>query len=82
MIVTETRTKNGKQYKCTYSDAGMMIAYGVNQYCIAYDPADSSREYAETEIAIAKVALSNSAEVDADTAAYAEAGRILMGVSE
>jgi hypothetical protein len=72
MLVTETRTINDKQFTYNYSDSGFYIERDGILYAEAYDPIDSGRVYTETDTPI---------EPTEDTeAAYAEAGKILMGV--
>lgn len=60
----------------TYSDRGVMIHGGFPEgdYAEAIDPISMNRTYVETDIPIED-------ESDEDSA-FAEAGRILMGVSE
>jgi len=74
MIVTEyyeTRT-DGVVLVRTYSDAGMMIERDGVRYSEAIDPQDAGRVYTETDEPV-------SDNTDAD---YAEAGKILLGVSQ
>lgn len=72
MLVTETRTIKDREFTYNYSDAGFYIERDGAMYEEAYDPIDSGRVYTETDTPI---------EHDEDEdAAYAEAGRILMGV--
>jgi hypothetical protein len=72
MVVTETRTIDGRDFTYNFSDAGFYIERDGAMYEEAYDPIDSGRVYTETDTPI---------EPTEDTeAAYAEAGRILMGV--
>lgn len=72
MLVTETRTIKDREYTYNYSDSGFYIERDGIMYAEAYDPIDSSRVYTETDTPI---------EPAEDTeAAYAEAGKILMGV--
>ena len=74
MIVVETRTVRGIDYKYTYSDIGRKIMQDRTGdiYDEAYDPLDSDRTYTETDIPIEEP-------TDED---YAEAGKILMGVED
>ena len=72
MLVTEKRTINEQTFDYTYSDAGFYIERDGAVYEEAYDPENSGRVYAETDTPIPH-------EED-EEAAYAEAGRILMGV--
>ncbi len=62
----------------TYSDTGMLIERDGIRYCEAVDPVDAGREYIETDEPIEK---SEEPETDEDEA-YAEAGKILLGVDE
>lgn len=48
MIVTEQLTINDRQFTKTYSDSGYMVERDGVRYSEAIDPADISREYAET----------------------------------
>lgn len=69
MIVTKTVTVDGREFKKTYSDAGWMLACGLERYEYAYDLPESEREYEETSRSIpgfeidADVALAEIAEV-------------------
>lgn len=74
MLVTETRTIKDREFTYNYSDAGFYIERDGAMYEDAYDPIDSGRVYSETDTPIPH-------EED-EEAAYAEAGRILMGVNE
>ncbi len=76
MIITEQIEKRETRYIHTYSDAGMMIERDGLQYVDAIDPIASGRTYTETNIPI-----DPDSEGD-EEAAYAEAGKILMGVIE
>lgn len=72
MLITENITLDGITYLHNYSDAGFKIRQdgtGVI-YDDAIDPLDSGRTYTETEEPID--------DFDED-AAYAQAGRILLG---
>jgi hypothetical protein len=55
-----------------YSTDGFMIERDGVQYMDAIDPVEYNRQYTETDVVI---------DEDAINAAYAEAGRILMGVN-
>ena len=79
MVVRETRELNGRMFDYTYSDRGMMIERNGARYSEAYDLQGSGREYIETDIPIE---IPEEAEPENLDAQYAEAGRILMGVSE
>ena len=74
MIKTESMTINGISFVRTYSDTGHKVERDGVAYDEAIDPADTGRTYTES-----------SEMVDADEESdseYAEAGRIMMGVSE
>ena len=73
MIRTENITINGKDFIRTYSDSGFMVERDGVQYDEAIDPIEFDRKYTETDIR------SESYNSDSD---YAEAGKILLGVSE
>jgi TPP-dependent pyruvate/acetoin dehydrogenase alpha subunit len=73
MIVTERVVINETPFTHTYSDAKKYIAREEVVYEEAYDPIDSGRTYTETDVPIDRAD---------EEAAYAEAGRILMGVIE
>ena len=75
MLVTETRTIKDREYTYNYSDSGFYIERDGILYAEAYDPINSGRVYTETDTPIEH-------EEPDETAAYAEAGRILMGVNE
>ena len=49
MIVTATKTINGREFIRTVSDAGFMIERDGVRYSEAYDPVGSGRVYAETD---------------------------------
>lgn len=73
MIVQESFTKNGVNFVRTYSDANMQIEQVETG--VLYDEAvDIAGAYTYTES-------STPIEIE-ETDEYAEAGRILMGVSE
>ncbi len=75
MLITENITLDGITYLHNYSDAGFKIRQdgtGVI-YDDAIDPVDSGRTYTETEVPIV---------VYDDDAAFAAAGRILLGEEE
>ena len=74
MIVTECykRRIDGVVLNRTYSNRGLMIERDGVMYEEAIDPAESDRTYIETD-----EPLEDPTEED-----YAEAGKILMGVSE
>lgn len=71
MIRTENITINGKEFIRTYSDSGFMVERDGVQYDEAVDPIGFDRTYTETDVK------SESSNDD-----YAEAGKILLGVSE
>ena len=52
MIQTETITIRGKQFRRTWSDAGLIIELDGAQYSEAVDPAEFDRVYTETDIPI------------------------------
>lgn len=74
MIVQEFLDENIVK---TYSDAGFYIHGGMPEgnYVEAIDPISMNRTYIETDIPIEN-------EYETEDEAYAEAGRILMGVNE
>ena len=58
MIITENIEINGKKFKKTYSDAGVMIEREGINYTEAIDPEEfSSREYNETDVEIVNIEL-------------------------
>lgn len=65
----------------TYSDAGFYIHGGMPEgdYIEATDPISMNRTYIETDIPIES---ETEDSLNSEDMAYAEAGRILMGVSE
>lgn len=73
MLVTETRTINETEYSYNFSSVGNYIERDGAMYEEAYDPINSGRVYTETDTPIEH-------EEQDEEAAYAEAGRILMGV--
>lgn len=74
MIKTETMTINGISFVRTYSDTGHRVERDGVAYDEAIDPADTGRTYTESEEMVGE---DEESEDD-----YAEAGRIMMGVSE
>lgn len=52
MLVTNTVTINGKEFKHTYSDIGMKIKRDNVMYDEAYDPIEFDRVYEETDKAV------------------------------
>ena len=72
MLVTETVTIDEREYIHNYSGIGNYIERDGICYEEAYDPPESGRVYTETDTPIIRPT--------DDEAAYAEAGRILMGV--
>lgn len=74
MIMTETLTINGISFVRTYSDTGHRVERDGVAYDEAIDPADTGRTYTESAEMVGA-----DEESDSD---YAEAGRIMMGVSE
>ena len=77
MLKTEEVIINAQRYLHNYSDAGFMIERDGVKYGDAIDPIDSGRVYVETDIPVGP-----SGSMDEETEAYAEAGKILMGVME
>lgn len=75
MLVTKEVEMNNGLYIETRSDAGLRMKCGDRWVDAAIDPIDDVREYIETDIPIGEP-------IPDETAAYAEAGRILMGVEE
>ena len=75
MLVQREIEMNNETYIETRSDAGMRMRCGDLYMDIAIDPTFDVREYVETDIPIGEP-------IPDETAAYAEAGRILMGVGE
>ena len=76
MLVTETIRIRETDFLHNYSDAGFYIERDEVLYEDAIDPIDSGRTYTETDIPIP------GSEGEDDEEAYAEAGKILMGVIE
>ena len=74
MIQTENMTINGISFIRTYSDTGHRVERDGVAYDEAIDPADTGRTYTESA---EMVGADEESESD-----YAEAGRIMMGVSE
>lgn len=72
MLYTETVTINGREFTHTWSDLYTVEREGV-EYDEAYDPAELGRTYTET---------ANLKAAEATNEEYAEAGRIMLGVSE
>ena len=75
MIVQRDVEVMEMKFKELTSDQGMYIKYGKYYLNLALSPADEVEEYIETDIPIGEP-------IPDETAAYAEAGRILMGVEE
>lgn len=77
MIIQETITVNGKTYYHAYSDAGYMIHGGnpAGDYAEALDAVQTA--YTETTTPVAE-----EEEPECTDADYAEAGRILLGVTD
>lgn len=75
-IITEKAIINGIEFMHNYSDIGMKIERDGVRYDEAYDPMNASRVYVETDEPI------ETAETLTEDEQYAQAGRILMGVSE
>lgn len=75
MLVTQEIEMNGTTYIETRSDAGMKMKCGDAYMDMACDPADDVREYEETDIPI-------GTPIPDENQQYAQAGKILMGVTE
>lgn len=73
MIRVETVTINREEFTYTYSDSGYKVERDGVLYDEAYDPVDLERKYIESDV---------KKEAYEDNDDYAEAGKILMGVSE
>lgn len=71
MIKTETFFIGERQFTRTYSDSNRYVVRDGISYSEACDPAEFGREYTEGDVM-------EDLELDDE---YAEAGRILMGVS-
>ena len=74
MIVTESKTINGKAFIRTCSDSGYMVEREGSRYSEAIDPAELGRTYTETDEPIE----SDMTETEEKAKAY----DVLMGVSE
>lgn len=74
MIKTEYMMINGISFIRTYSDTGHRVERDGVTYDEAIDPADTGRTYTESAEMVGE---DEESEDD-----YAEAGRIMMGVSE
>ena len=72
MLITETVTIDEREYIHNYSDIGNYIERDEILYDKAYDPPEAGYIYTESDTPI--IIPTNEDE------AYAEAGRILMGV--
>lgn len=77
MIITETKTINGREFICTRSDSGMMIERNGARYSEAYDPIGTNRVYTETDEPVADGS-GTMTEVEEKAMAY----DILTGVRE
>ena len=75
MIVTETFYVGEREFTRTYSDANRYVVRDGIAYDEACDPSEFGRTYTEGDI-------KDSESSSYDDAEYAQAGRILMGVSE
>lgn len=73
MVVTENRTIDGREFTFNYSDQGFYIERDGHLYEDALDPINSGRVYTETDTPI-------EVPEEDEEKAYAEAGKILMGV--
>lgn len=74
MIQTENMIINNITFVRTYSDTGHKVERDGVAYDEAIDPADTGRTYTESAEMVGEDEESDSE--------YAEAGRIMMGVSE
>lgn len=74
MVITEKVTINGTEYTRNYSNKGFYIERDGVKYSEAIDPVGFDRVYTETD---EPIETENATDED-----YAEAGKILMGVSE
>ena len=63
MIQTETITIRGKQFRRTWSDAGLIIERDGAQYSEAIDPISFERVYTETDIQVDDSAAVSATEV-------------------
>lgn len=72
-IKTETVTINGTSFVRTYSDEGRAVVRDGIAYQEAIDPAEFGRTYTEGDL------IPDDDVTDED---YAQAGRIMLGVSE
>lgn len=72
-IQTETFYINNREFTRTYSDANRYVVRDGVSYSEACDPSEFNRTYTEGDI------MEDFTPAEDD---YAEAGRILMGVSE
>lgn len=76
MIVTETFYINEREFTRTYSDANRYVVRDGVEYSEACDPSEFGRTYTEGNI-MEDYDLPTPTEEDT---AYAQAGKILMGV--
>lgn len=75
MLVTKEVEMNNGLYIETRSDAGLRMKCGDRWVDAAIDPIDDVREYEETDIPI-------GTPIPDENQQYAQAGKILMGVTE
>ena len=72
MVKTEKIKINDTEYIRNYSNANLLIERDGVKYSEAIDPVDTNRKYVETDEPI----------VEPTESDYAEAGKILLGVTE
>lgn len=75
MIITETFYIGEREFTRTYSDAGRYVVRDGVAYGEACDPAEYNRQYTEGDVMDAE-------NLPAEDDEYAQAGKIMMGVSE
>lgn len=75
MIVIETLTISGREFKKTYSDSGYMVERDGIRYTEAVDPAEMGRTYIETD---ERITYYDEDKVEQKAAAY----DILLGLEE
>lgn len=73
MIITETYMVGNEEFVRTYSDSGRYVVREGVSYEEACDPSSFGRTYTEGDLIATE---------EEETDDYAEAGRIMMGVSE
>lgn len=75
MLVHREFENLGMKFIETKSDQNLRMKCGNEYMDVAYDPIDDVKDWQETDIPI-------GTPIPDDTTAYAQAGRILMGVEE